>query len=569
MNVDKIVETRVVREVVSSSPLWDGVVAQVSAAVEARLFRAHEGSWDEPVTEEAADAAIRAGVRQGVSWLSAMIDDPGELWQAVYGLFGDGVREALRAAYGAKAEPVKPSQGLTAQVLDVAEKKLAAALTYELPARSEFHPGSAASEVDIQLTKIATDAVLARLRHIARSSNFGEQLHANLASWESVYSQAIGAAAGEARMSAMMDVADLSISQGILSARVPTPEAVAERVQMLLNARVRNSLRDAGVLASPLSTKSAFDVRVRIAENIRDVLAAVLSRAGEAGGAEVAGKLREAAGNEPEAEVKAMAAARAEAEVAQVRAFATEQVQANVAHRVMSWASQLIKNEERPQTYELVKEGLQAALSLYWRRLSGQYDSWLSYYDVMLRLGVKEAERLKPMMELAGHAGWAWVWQDVAVITERHSGIHRDAEGRLHCEDGYAIEWPGGWGFCVWHGTRVPDEWILDKASLTPEIALGWPNVEQRRAALEILTWDRVIRELGATVVDEHSDPQIGTLLRVDLPDSPGQQFLRVLCGTGRTFALPVPPEVRTALEANAWTYDVDPSELEDLEVRT
>ncbi len=59
-----------------------------------------------------------------------------------------------------------------------------------------------------------------------------------------------------------------------------------------------------------------------------------------------------------------------------------------------------------------------------------------------------------------------------------------------------------------------------------------------------------MLEQLHPTVIDTHANPMVGTLLRVDLPDSPGEQFLKVLCDTGRTFALCVPRECRTALEA-------------------
>jgi hypothetical protein len=70
-------------------------------------------------------------------------------------------------------------------------------------------------------------------------------------------------------------------------------------------------------------------------------------------------------------------------------------------------------------------------------------------------------------------------------------------------------------------------------------------------------------------MIDKDEDPQIGTLLLVNIPDVGKEQFLHVLCGTGREFAIPVPPTVKTALEANAWTYGVDPEVLRDLEFRT
>ena len=115
----------------------------------------------------------------------------------------------------------------------------------------------------------------------------------------------------------------------------------------------------------------------------------------------------------------------------------------------------------------------------------------------------------------------------------------------------------------------IPAEWIEKKAKLTPKIALSWENIEQRRCACEILGWAKILRELNSKVIDSDEDPMIGTLLEVNIPDIGREKFLQVLCGTGRTFAIPVPPNCKTALEANAWTFGVEPETLRDLEVRT
>jgi hypothetical protein len=88
-------------------------------------------------------------------------------------------------------------------------------------------------------------------------------------------------------------------------------------------------------------------------------------------------------------------------------------------------------------------------------------------------------------------------------------------------------------------------------------MALTWENMEQRRAACEILGWNNILKTLKAKVIDEDEDKMVGTLLSVNLPGLGKEQFLRVLCGTGREFAIPVPPTVKTALEANAWSYDM------------
>ena len=77
-----------------------------------------------------------------------------------------------------------------------------------------------------------------------------------------------------------------------------------------------------------------------------------------------------------------------------------------------------------------------------------------------------------------------------------------------------------------------------------------------------------MIEQLKPTVIDADKNPLIGTLLRVDLPDSPGEQFLKVRCATGREFVLCVHPGMRTAREANAWTYGISPTKY-NLEART
>jgi hypothetical protein len=114
----------------------------------------------------------------------------------------------------------------------------------------------------------------------------------------------------------------------------------------------------------------------------------------------------------------------------------------------------------------------------------------------------------------------------------------------------------------------VPSEWITEKSFLTPAIALGQKNVELRRAACEIIGWPRILSELKAITIDDDGDPEIGTLVEVDLPESGKERFLRVRCGTGREFAIPVPPTTKTAIEGNAWTFGLSAKDFQ-LEVRT
>jgi hypothetical protein len=186
----------------------------------------------------------------------------------------------------------------------------------------------------------------------------------------------------------------------------------------------------------------------------------------------------------------------------------------------------------------------------------GQHDAnWLGFHEFFKQeCGLdKETDKLTGLWNIAKNGGWFLAYENICFVCERHNILKRDERGRLHCEDGMAVAYPDGWGVYAWHGTRIPGEWIEDKSSLTPTIALHWSNAEQRRAACEIIGWDNILSapELNPKVIDV-SEPHIGTLIEVDLPDAPKQRFLKYQCGTGRAFAEPVTPHYNTALEANA-----------------
>lgn len=200
----------------------------------------------------------------------------------------------------------------------------------------------------------------------------------------------------------------------------------------------------------------------------------------------------------------------------------------------------------------------------------GNNDSfWLMFYLFFDEVCGIPLPQIKPLLELAKHSGWNYVDENLVVCIERPHTIKFDEQKRLHCENGPAIEYADGFAIYSWHGMNVPDEWISVKGHLTAKMALQESNMERRRAACEILGWTKILEDLDPKIIDEDDDPQIGTLLEVNIPEIGKERFLRVLCGTGRTFALPVPPNMKTALEANAWTYDIDAKELLNIEFRT
>ncbi len=201
----------------------------------------------------------------------------------------------------------------------------------------------------------------------------------------------------------------------------------------------------------------------------------------------------------------------------------------------------------------------------FWSGYYSFYDTFSSMIDISLMF---------PCMELSKHCSCINAYKDYVIVSERPTAIIFDDNKRIHSEIAPAIEFSNGEKYYYWHGTSIPANWITERHSvmgtpkLTAQEALKVVNMDQRKAACEIVGWNNIISDLNGKTIDKNKDPQIGTLIECEIPGVGKERFLRVQCGTGRTFSLIVPPTVKTAIEANAWTYNLDAKDYAP-EVRT
>ncbi len=189
-------------------------------------------------------------------------------------------------------------------------------------------------------------------------------------------------------------------------------------------------------------------------------------------------------------------------------------------------------------------------------------------------LGVKykdeDSKQLDLWLDISRSTGWWWPFEGLVVCSDRPTEIHwaDTTPPRLHNPAGPSVAYSDGWSTYHWRGTAIPAEWITAKDIVDPSLALTWENVEQRRCLAELLGWNKVLQGVNTRVIDQDSDPEIGTLLEADLPGAPKSRFIKVRCGTGRDFVLSVPSTIRTAKEGNAWSYSLTADDLNP-EVRT
>lgn len=205
----------------------------------------------------------------------------------------------------------------------------------------------------------------------------------------------------------------------------------------------------------------------------------------------------------------------------------------------------------------------------------GAYECFISAMRDIIGLRLPAHRNFAIWEQAAIEGSYRLCHEQFCVVSDFPEIIKTDPEGRAHCETGPSHRWRDGWALYNWHGVAIPEAWIERKHELSARDALTWGNIEQRRAACEILGWDKILDQLNAKVIDDDGDPEIGTLLEVDLPGFPGfeakikARFVRVQCGTGRTFAICVPPVVQTAIEAQAWMINQTVDQFMKPEVRT
>jgi hypothetical protein len=201
----------------------------------------------------------------------------------------------------------------------------------------------------------------------------------------------------------------------------------------------------------------------------------------------------------------------------------------------------------------------------------GAHDAaWLAFYRYFHdAVGlVDQTAKLSGLWELAQSAGWALPHQNICWVSERHHILSRDDRGRLHCEGGPAVAYPDGWAIYAVHGVRVPRYVIehprqIDIARIDAET-----NAEVRRVMIdryrhgeEVSGSAAFIRDAGGERLDH--DERFGTLWRRNVPDDEPIVMMEVVNSTrepdGRRkrYWLRVPPNMTTAHEAVAWTFNV------------
>ena len=236
-----------------------------------------------------------------------------------------------------------------------------------------------------------------------------------------------------------------------------------------------------------------------------------------------------------------------------------------VRQQVEQQVGQQVEEQVEEQVWQQVGDAVWNNSSSY--GLWAGWMSWVSFFRDVCRWE-DDALSCFALAEALANTGWQWWHSDVLALSDRPRFIKRNAAGRLHSDEGPAIEYRDGWSIYAWHGYRLPDthyHLITARDKITPAMIEAEPNAELRRIALEIFGFDRFFEARGGKVIDK--DEVFGRPRRLLELKLKGEK-IRVMDvyngslepdGTRRRFMLGAVAGVNTVHEAVAASYGLNP----------
>lgn len=175
---------------------------------------------------------------------------------------------------------------------------------------------------------------------------------------------------------------------------------------------------------------------------------------------------------------------------------------------------------------------MEAGVWAFRNYLGGQFGisfvAWACY--MVNELGINLPD-LQSRMDTDCSIGWWFPHKTFCVMSDRPEVIHVERNNQginiLHSNREAAIRWRDGYSFYFWHGIRIPARAIENVESYSAPEILSEKNTEVRRALMSLYGWNRILPEVNASLIDSHSNPEIGNLYEFFIG---GQRYHVVEC---------------------------------------
>ncbi len=211
--------------------------------------------------------------------------------------------------------------------------------------------------------------------------------------------------------------------------------------------------------------------------------------------------------------------------------------------------------------------GMKVAAQAYdmWRG-NNQWAAWAAYLSffrhvVKLPLDYSKWEHYE---SACIHGGPMIMHSEFCMVSDRPETLSIDAANRPHNVEGPFCKWRDGSALYSVNGTRIP-AWILEQPEkITVKIIENESNASIRRVMTDKYGAAKYMVDSGAKVI--HQD-DFGTLYRKEVPGDEPIVMCKVIdasvdeTGTIPEYWIGVPPEMKRAKQAIAWTFDKSESE--------
>ena len=189
------------------------------------------------------------------------------------------------------------------------------------------------------------------------------------------------------------------------------------------------------------------------------------------------------------------------------------------------------------------------------------WPAYITFFRDVLGVSIPAIDAYADLVE---SAGYVWLNQDFAIVSERPTELHRNDRGQLHRADGPALLYPDGWALWMINGVNVGEQLVMMPETQSLQHISDERNAEVKRIRIERFAgrdagenagWQRYLTESKAKVLNRRRNDIEGTreaLMRT----SSGETVLVCHCpSTGRVYSMEVAPEIENCLQAQNWLW--------------
>lgn len=171
----------------------------------------------------------------------------------------------------------------------------------------------------------------------------------------------------------------------------------------------------------------------------------------------------------------------------------------------------------------------------------------------------EQMELLNGWAELAKNSFWMYPYENICHVCDRPQEINKDEQTRLHNDHGPAVGFTDTWRVWYVHGVRVNEKIVMYPETITVQDIDGESNVEVRRIMIDQMGAAKYLMESDTKPV--HQD-NFGILYKRQVPGDEEIAIVKVINSTPE----PLPPEqqVKNEYAPSEW-FELDEDDFQTL----